>query len=260
MNVTDIPLPNENITYPEADDGSPDSRGLVVTYDLVWPQGGVLYKITSRDAPTLCATVPITISRLPNVTNAWPEANTDSPDCAPVLGQACVDAILETGKLDSDKDKGGCRLSTSWTHLPECKDTLYSPAPAGGNEDLSSERHDNGWRGTITRGINSLESGGILNDGLMNYIYDGKESASFYTSAVNMLQILLLHSLPPSPALQNVSAREPFLACMRVKTDKLAVDEEKQGGDDSAAPHGREINWLAQFGAFLMAMIITWGL
>ncbi|KAM7212759.1 hypothetical protein V8F06_011848 [Rhypophila decipiens] len=265
VNITDVPLPNEKIIYPQAKDGSPDSRGIVVTYDLVWSEGGVLSDTLSRDAPHLCAAVPIMVSRLPNVTNAWPQDNTESPDCAPVLGKACVDAILETAAKSNDESMDvACRLGTSWDLLPECKDVLYEearPVQDWGSRD--------GWIGSITRGIMPLGSGETINNGQMNYVYDGRNTSSLYESAVNMLHILLLHSTPPT---LNVSAREPFLGCMRVKTDKLPVrddaaedangegEDQQQGGGDSAAPYGAQANLLAAGGAFILAMIMGLGL
>ncbi|KAM7186369.1 hypothetical protein V8F33_011842 [Rhypophila sp. PSN 637] len=265
VNITDVALPNAKITYPQAGDGSPDSRGLVVSYDLVWPEWGVLSDTLSRYAPHLCAAVPITVSRLPNVTNAWPEDNTESPDCAPVLGKACVDAILETAAKSNDESMDiACRLGTSWDLLPECKDVLYEEARPV--RDYGSR---DGWIGSITRGIMPVESGETINGGLMNYVYDGKNTSSLYESAVTMLHILLLHSTPPPKS--NVSAREPFLACMRVKTDKLPVrddtengngegEDQQQGGGGSAAPYGAQANLLAAGGAFILAMIMGLGL
>ncbi|KAK4210085.1 hypothetical protein QBC37DRAFT_403761 [Rhypophila decipiens] len=247
VNITDTPTPGQQINYPFffSDNTPLEARGLVVTWDLVWPKGGVLSETLSQNAPTICASMPFTLTFLPKVTNLWPEENTDSPDCAPVLGQACVDTILANGKVHKGPERS-CSLATPWDKLPECKDKFK----------YIYDKDRSGWGGTISGGIDSLESG----ESFASYAntYDGKDT-SIYEAAVNMLQIVLLHSLPPSPAFQNMTQREPFLACMRVKTDKLPVEEEGDGGRN-AAPGGTRIDWLVACSTLGLAIIMALGL
>ncbi|KAM7210660.1 hypothetical protein V8F06_013959 [Rhypophila decipiens] len=77
VNITDTPTPGQQINYPFffSDNTPLEARGLVVTWDFVWPEGGVLSETLSQNAPTICASMPFTLTYLPKVTNLWPGEN-----------------------------------------------------------------------------------------------------------------------------------------------------------------------------------------
>ncbi|KAK4209282.1 hypothetical protein QBC37DRAFT_294884 [Rhypophila decipiens] len=252
VNITDIPAPDEETNYPlgKPSARSPDTRALLVTYDLSWPGGGLLQDTVSNDAPGFCVTYPYTIGSMPNVTNKWPEANTDSPDCAPVLGQACVDAIVKmAAKPDPTRDS--CEVHRSWWTLPECESSFgyhnrHRESPFGFYYNLASGMDPN--------------PGKAFN--WIGYTYDGANNQSIYESAVIMLQIVMFHSTAPRSGWLNQSdpkPRKPMLACMRVKTDKLSEEIYQRIADgNSGYRNGVDVGMT--LGVLGLAIVVAWAL
>lgn len=184
VNITDVPLPNEESNFPigEPKEKSPDSRGLAITYDLSWPGGGLLRESVdspnssnSSNSPTFCAVYPYTISYMPNVTNLWPEDNIDSPDCAIILGQDCVDAIIQMATPNSQLN---CEIARTWVGIPECWST-FGYAYHKGNHQLR------GWYSTVSTRLMTTVSGESFSS--ISYIYDEEENGDVYETGVNML-------------------------------------------------------------------------
>ncbi|KAM7187609.1 hypothetical protein V8F20_010893 [Naviculisporaceae sp. PSN 640] len=254
VNITDIPVPDKETDFPvgKPSSKSPDTRALRITYDLSWPGGRSLRDTIANDSPRLCVSFPYTIGSMPNVTNNWPEANTDSPDCGPVLGQACVDAILKTS---SEPDANFCNGGRAWSELPECQSSFgyhyhHRDSPFG-------------WYNTLDMGIDpEVTSGERFN--WIGYTYDrASYNQSLYESAVNMLQIVLFQSeAPRSGGLNQTVMKEsrPVLACMRVRTDKLSEEQYQQiaDGQDEDSGSTRSTNGPVMLGALGFAVFIRW--
>lgn len=235
--------------YPNLDRADDTGNRLIsITYDFSWPGGGVISVPNSNHS--FCATAPVTITSLANVTNKYTDANTDSADCHPVLGEDCVRAIERSAITGGGTHRCPSRV---WTSIPECADSFgaYPLDPP------------NAWA-MLTQDISGKASGErfhIITAGG----YDGAD-ASVYEKAVNMLQVVLLS--PPPPAVN--AARNPSLLCMRVETKQFPVEEHDGGegsdGDDHDQNEGGDGENTAAlcaarlwptFGGMVVAALIT---
>ena len=198
-----------------------------IGYDFSWPGGGNLVSAAKRLNGTYCATAMFSWGTAKNITDKYTEENTKSTDCTPVLGEACVKAILTSSAKGDDKASQGC-WDRLWSQYPECADTFgieeYSPY---GSHRLILQTYD-----LTSQYTKSGEPFHVITTGGDDSSNDAS-LPGLYESAVNMLQVVLLR---PPLWLPN-ETWYPTLNCMRVNT-KEVVDV-GSGGGQGGSEEGR---------------------
>jgi hypothetical protein len=224
--VSDFAAPNSG----GLDDKPPPSDPHVVstTYDFSWSAGDTLTALDN--ATTVCFTDMIRADFPANVSNGFTESQGNNPSCEPVLGKACVDAVLaNSGKVIDD---GGCSAPPlGWWSLKECYDTLrYS--------EMAGNRHNgmatfpfpvvnpvlNGTSNSTQRTRPSWTSGGMVYNRLSEPYPSTNNSE--YLGAMNQLHILLMVTrVPGQPGHGNIDLSQ--LLCMRVNASKLTTNADR---------------------------------
>lgn len=158
-----------------------------------------------------------------NITNTFTTEDANDTSCIPVLGQACVDAILSNGSNFRGPACAGPK--TLWSELPECQNTLgYVESTDQGFGTLSFSRglgnnshngtgafgHGQGWFGAFSAAQN------------------GSGSPAYYT-AVNQLQIAMASAVL---SLKNDGGylEGAELLCMRVNATRLPTKDTNDDG------------------------------
>jgi hypothetical protein len=213
------------------------SRQIHISYDFSWPGGGNLVSAAERLNGTYCATAMFSWGTAKNITDRYTEENTMSTDCTPVLGEACVKAILTWSAKGDDGASQGC-WDRLWSQYPECADTFgieeYSPY---GTHRLILQTYDLMSQYTKSGEPFHVITAGGGNDGSNN----DASLPGLYESAINMLQVVLLR---PPLWLPN-ETWYPTLNCMRVNSTKEVVDVGSgggHGGGSEEAPGSSEGN------------------
>ena len=193
---------------------------VATSYDLSWPGGGNISAETSssssNDSRPLCATSVVRQFYAANVTNAFTDDDSDSTSCEPVLGEACIDALL--GQEIATED--GCVRPDLWSRIPECYSSFGYTA-----EELENPT----W--VVTQNLTSRgdDEGGVeyaSGDRFMTYATqpfdpDSDEDEDIYERSARRLQLLLLQTT------NGQGSRASELLCMRVDTDE---DEDESAG------------------------------
>ncbi|KAH6632502.1 hypothetical protein F5144DRAFT_593239 [Chaetomium tenue] len=215
-----------NVTDSHTD---PNVHYVEITYDFSWPGDGSLDSTpgaAKNPNGTFCVVAPTSWGTAKNITDKYTDANTHSTDCTPVLGSACVDAILTASAENDDGTRYGC-LHGPWSKYPECADTFgiaeYAPYQKQGLELEVNSLESRYFRSGET--FNAFTEGGVLPD---------TNSPGLYESAVNMLQVVLLRPPVAGPG----ERPSPTLNCMRVNT-KEVVDggSGSEDGNSGASRH-----------------------
>lgn len=198
-----------------------------IDYDFSWPGGGSLDSTpgaAKNPNGTFCVAAPISWGTAKNITDKYTDANTHSTDCTPVLGSACVDAILTASAENDDGTGLGC-FHRSWSKYPECADTFgiaeYAPYDKQG---LELETNSLMPRYLMSGGVyHGLTESGLLPD---------TNSPGLYESAVNMLQVVLLRPPAAGPG----EGFSPALHCMRVNTKEgVNIGSGSEDGNSGAS-------------------------
>ncbi|KAK3984475.1 hypothetical protein QBC44DRAFT_385727 [Cladorrhinum sp. PSN332] len=248
VNVTDIPTPNTEtswpITYPSRTKTTPDARGIDIVYSLSWSPAGnsTTFEslLTTPRSPKICATHLYALALLArNVTNAY----NATEGCASVLTQPCVDAILSQTTSYASLNATHCSPgNTPWHNLPECASTLgYA----------YHQQEPRGWYGVMS-GTTMMPRGNREGFNWIGpLIYDSSEERA-YEKGVNMLHVLLVHSNALSRAglseeeveVWERARRRPFLACLRVREEEvdegIYTSSVQRGDDDVEEGQGRD--------------------
>lgn len=214
------------------DDHSDTSAHQVeIEYVFSWPGGGELESIpgASRRNSSFCFIAPISWGTAKNITDKYTDANTDSTDCTPVLGSACVDAILTGSAEKDDGSYQGC-WDRPWSEYPECADTFgiaeYAPYQGEGLT-LETNSLEPGYTSSRRHFHSIIERGGVSSS--------GASLPGLYENATNMLQVVLLRP----PVARTGEAFSPTLNCMRVNT-KEVVDV-GSGGSEGNSGASRDV-------------------
>lgn len=210
------------------------------TWDFTWSSGGNISQALGNSAGPLCLSILHVMAYPANVTNLYTDENTNSTDCTPILGEACVRAILGEGSNFSSGIK--CNSpGKSWSRLPECNNTLGYAAKERLDEKLFNRTFGGG---VATANLNpdpfnspnantsaernrtfGITSGkGFM--GLHSGVIPGANATDTYLAAANSLQLLMI-----SHGFGSRSLGETQLHCMRANTTKLPVDEDENEGD-----------------------------
>jgi hypothetical protein len=245
VNISDFAVTNADVLvgdyggYPTV-----DTHIVTTAYDFSWPSG---QDISSQLLDTgLCMTVLSTPTDMPvSLTNAYTNDQVNNASCIPVLGQACVGAILRGHQSSSGGILGVCQAPpVIWSDLAECQSTLgYVQATSGvfgmlttpllfSNESsnaTTTTTHDwargRGWFGSFSSPQN------------------GSASPAYYTAA-NRLHIVMV-TTPPLQQGTSASSRStdgsgyvqvPELLCMRVNATQLLTPD----------PNGDGVTWTSE--------------
>jgi hypothetical protein len=209
--VSDIAAPNaiarSNIV---------DSHIVSTTYDFNWPDSnGVISDQLNGTSSGFCLTV-VDWTDLPvNLTNAYTEKDGNDTSCIPVLGQACVNAILSNGRNFRGPT---CRSvpQKPWSEFPECQSTLgYMATTPERFGTLSMSR----GLGNNNHNATSSSANGAGWFGSFSTPQNGSGSTTYYTAA-NQLQIAMVSAvLSFQNDTQYLAGSE--LLCMRVNATQL---------------------------------------
>jgi hypothetical protein len=201
-------------------------RRMHIAYDFSWPGGGTLASTpAAAQTPngTYCATVTYSWGTAKNVTDKYTSAHTNSTDCTPVLGSACIAAILSGSSQNDDGSRDGC-WDRLWSHYPACADTFgmaeYTPY---GSRRLILETHDLIPKYTFSGAPFFVVTAGGQEKN------DDADLPGVYQNAVDMLQVVLL-----KPPVAVSGEALPTLNCMRVNTEAV-VDVGESGGEGGSS-------------------------
>lgn len=239
VNVSEFAIPSDS-SYSEVS----DPHVVATTYDFTWPGGGNLSAALNDPTAGLCLSWVSLPKDFPtNITDKYTSDNADDPSCAPVLGQACVDAILSTGKTSAGPTLGRCTLGQSWFGLPECEDTL----------GYASKLYKSAAVDTISLGFHNSSSNATTYDegdgegwyGLFSAPQNGSGSAEYY-NATNRLHIAMVDAVLPLDLNYGTGWSEGRqLLCMRA--NYTGADTK----DNAGSSVGRSASWA------LFAMTLT---
>ncbi|KAI1805973.1 hypothetical protein F4811DRAFT_513232 [Daldinia bambusicola] len=222
INVSDVAAPHAESQPPSPrDEQIADPHVASTTYDFTWSTSGNMSSALGGAPGPLCLTRLGDWVDLPvNVTNKYTEDAAQSTSCAPVLGQACVDAILED-------EKGGASNSCSreqrrlWSEIPECRSSFgYSRAASRSFETLSAgvPVYDNRTTNDTSDDV-FWESGQAFYRNVSEPL-SGSRSKTFLQNS-NRLHVLLVGAMVPDPRNPKFAALERDLLCMRVNATTL---------------------------------------
>ncbi|KAH8884420.1 hypothetical protein GQ53DRAFT_829887 [Thozetella sp. PMI_491] len=202
VNVTNFAAPDGI----DADQGVTDPHYITTTHDLSWDGKYNFSEALGGDRNNFCFYVVDPIDYPVNITDTYTDDQADSSDCTPVLGEACVSAILSRAKNAIVPKQ--CSSVGFWSEFPECAGTLgYARqvtgvfATSGSGWDLSnttSQMHENG-------------------KGFFGYWSDQQSGTNEtkYLQQTNQLQMVLLYGQLPT-------GKVAELLCTRVNSTKLA--------------------------------------
>ncbi|CAI0651788.1 unnamed protein product [Colletotrichum noveboracense] len=242
VNVTEFAFPSGiNVTDAVTGAEQPVENPSYVstTWDFAWSSGGNISQALGNSTGPLCVSILDIVAYPANVTNLYTDENTNSTDCTPILGEACVRAILTEG---SNFSRGTtCNEPKKlWGTLPECNNTIgyavekrldfklfngtfgggvatanLNPDPSNSPNASSSAERNRTFGITSRKGFMGLHSG----------VIPGANATDIYLAATNSLQLLMI-----SHGFGNSSLGETQLHCMRANTTQLPVDENENGG------------------------------
>ncbi|KAI4862801.1 hypothetical protein F4820DRAFT_399057 [Hypoxylon rubiginosum] len=238
VNVSDFAVPGD-----ESYDEVVDPHIVATTYDFTWPGGGNLSAALGDTAAGLCLSfVSLPLDFPANVTELYTEGDANDPSCAPVLGQACVDAILSGGRTTSaGQPPGRCAAGRAWFELPECESTLGYALAASGS----------GGTNTVSLGFRNSSSGGSSNAtaydaedgggwyGLFSAPQNGSGSVEYY-NATNRVHIAMIDPVLPSAG-DTGYTQGPELLCMRVNVTGANVNGANATGGDTKDNVGNSV-------------------
>ncbi|KAK2751216.1 hypothetical protein CKAH01_06402 [Colletotrichum kahawae] len=244
VNVTEFAFPpgiNVTDAVTGAEQPVENPSFVSTTWDFSWSSGGNISQALGNSTGPLCVSFLNVMAYPANVTNLYTDENINSTDCTPILGEACVLAILREG---SNFSRGiTCNSpEKSWSTLPECNNTLGYAV----NERLDERLFNRTFGGGIaTANLNpdpfnspsantSAESNrtfGITSGkgfmGSHSGVIPEANATDTYLAAANSLQLLMIsHGFGNGSSLG-----ETQLYCMRANTTKLPVDENENEGD-----------------------------
>lgn len=246
-----------------------DNSYLVSTaYYLSWPNDKDRNISDALDGAngTLCTSALQSADMPISVLNKFPDdGNNNNGDCAPILGQECVDALLSTQGGAVTVENNVCRSPTqSWHDLPACRDSLgrdktsgtqWAGTPLSGRNPLNNATRPKPWR-----------SGDDFYANVSSPVGGGGKDSDEYLARVNQLHVLMLDARIPSSQGEGQFVGGPQLLCARVNATKLPGDEdamlsESLRGDGKSAAAGLgscSITAILMFGvtAALLNMVI----
>jgi hypothetical protein len=163
-----------------------------------------------------------------NLTNAYTEEDGNGT-CVPVLGQACVDTILSSGR---NFRGSSCHVpEEDWSKLPECQNTIGSMGtPRESIETLSLS-------GTLFNSSRNATGGFKDGEGWFGTFtgpQNGSGSAAYYTAA-NLLQIAMFTAVFSLQG-DEVYVQGSELLCMRVNATQLPTRD----------PNGDGTTWISE--------------
>ncbi|KAI1872851.1 uncharacterized protein JN550_003725 [Neoarthrinium moseri] len=222
VNISEYAMPDN-----EKKGAAVDSRIISTAYDFSWAGAGDMSSQLDLSEGGLCFTIMDAPKDFPvNVTNSYTKDDVNSASCNPVLGQACVDAIVSQANRETGSPVRCSAPQRSWYALPECQSTLgYTDTVLGtwgavtfsygffnhSSNSTNSWENGEGWYGSFSAPQN--RSGG----------------AEYYT-ATNRLQIILVNPIVRGPGSSGTLENAPYiqgpqLSCMRVNTTKLPTGD-----------------------------------
>ncbi|KAK4188818.1 hypothetical protein QBC35DRAFT_495279 [Podospora australis] len=245
VNVTDYAQRNSSLHL----------RTIDTTYDFSWSGGQNLSQAFPINNRSFCFSYYIAGSTPANITNLYTDDNKDSTDCTPVLGEACVNAILDSTPANSGNSNTSCSTPrTIWSDIPECY-------PVFGYMRTQSPRKS---FAVSTSSIKNLPPGGVVG-ALSSGSNQG--NATIYDEQLNSLHVALLNPAPlvedgRTLQLKQGTRTSKQLICMRVSTERREVTQDdgdddnneagennQGGGDDdhgeNAAGRTAAVGWLA---------------
>ncbi|KAK3987155.1 hypothetical protein QBC44DRAFT_361034 [Cladorrhinum sp. PSN332] len=257
VNVTDFPFTS-----------TPPNRHVQFSYDFSWdfPEGASpnLASSSPRLASSYCAVGMVTWGTPANITSKYDlleKKDKNSPDCAPILGESCVKAIITA----ASEAKTGC-VGMLWMHLPECADTFG----AYGGNGLALQQYGLFHIAQSGRPFHVVTSDGFRSE-------DEGEWRGLYERAVDMLQVVLLR--PPTWVEGEVA--KVSLNCLRVRDgevktlqdagiggggvetgsesqdggDREVQEDEKSAGSNLKLKGWGESMWMLMFGLLAVAFV-----
>ncbi|KAK0748554.1 hypothetical protein B0T21DRAFT_380353 [Apiosordaria backusii] len=200
-----------------------------------------------------------------NITNLWTDENTNSTSCAPVLGQDCVDAIIQsTGTNNGAWDRTCGSQGGSWERAPQCASSLGYMYSLRRVSAKNFPKLNNANSGESFAGLSSME-------------YSDLDNKTIYENYLNSIHMVLINA-PVDLIRGNQSSfstdAPTKLLCMRVNTSRRDVNEDEgdgNDGDDGGNQGGNEggnggdggnaagrdaANWWTMIGGLMIAAVI----
>ncbi|RWA09082.1 hypothetical protein EKO27_g6024 [Xylaria grammica] len=197
-----------NIAASDADlrNATEDAHVVAATYDFAWSVDGNISAALDHSTSPLCiASLGGEVDLPVNITNAYKEDSGSS--CVPVLGQACVDAMLAQAPVPGLQDCNET-AAISWSSIPECRDSFGVSSRTQGVFSVSRPGFN-----LSTNAKYSWESG-------QGFFWDVKEPVSGTNSQVyhnlgNKVHILMMYT--------DLRGRKlgPQLLCSRANVTEL---------------------------------------
>ncbi|KAK8135547.1 hypothetical protein PG984_003487 [Apiospora sp. TS-2023a] len=210
------------VTNSSQSDGVEDPYLVSTAYYFSWPKGNNISDALGGAKGTMCTSTLESVDVPVSVLNKLPADDHGNGDCAPVLGQECVDALLskQGGAITVEGDS--CRdLKQSWHDIPACRDSL-------GKDRKSATQ----WAGTPLGGRNPANNATAPewrsgHDFFLNISHPvtGRDSDE-YLKRVNQLHVLMFDARIPAER-KGQFVGGPQLLCTRVNATKLP------GGEDA---------------------------
>ncbi|KAJ8115532.1 hypothetical protein ONZ43_g4650 [Nemania bipapillata] len=229
VNVSDFAAPNAKSDY--GSDAAVDPHIVTTSYDFNWSGSKYWPFRLNGTTSSYCFTVADSLTDLPaNVTNAYTEEDTDSSSCVSTLGQACVDAILASGRFSGGANTSLCLgPSQVWSSFPACQSTLgYTNTVSHGFSLSTGGRTSSNNNNTNTTTNAFLNGGGWF--GFTSGPQNGSGSNEYYT-AMNRLHIAMVTAvIAPGDDLDAGYTQDPHLLCMRVNATKLSTKDTNGDG------------------------------
>ncbi|KAK6954543.1 hypothetical protein Daesc_004510 [Daldinia eschscholtzii] len=222
INVSDVVAPSAESQQSSSTSGPiTDPHVASTTYDFTWSTEGNMSTALGGAPGPLCFVQLGDWVDLPvNVTNLYTEDSAQSTSCVPVLGEACVNAILAAEKsLNSEYCFNPQRKL--WSELPECQSSFGYSQKASHHFDLFSSGlslYDNRTTNSTSDDL-FWESGQAFYRNVSEPL-NGSNSQTFLQNS-NRLHVLLLSTTLPDPTNPTYKLSERDLLCMRVNATKL---------------------------------------
>ncbi|KAI0178838.1 hypothetical protein GGR52DRAFT_276428 [Hypoxylon sp. FL1284] len=230
-----------------------DPHIVTTSYDFTWPGGGSLDKALNDSMAGLCVTA-MTLPSLPqNVSDKYNSDAANSASCAPVLGQACVDAILGQGATEAGQPLGRCQgSSVSWFSFPECQDTLGYALSLTGSGTVETASF--GFHNVESNKTHERSSGeGWF--GRFSAAQNGSGSALYYNTT-SLLQVAMVNPVLPIKGASNSTppAQGAQLLCTRVNVTE-ATDDSENADDPDEDSAGSSVGEGAGWTVFMMSLV-----
>ncbi|KAK1672684.1 hypothetical protein BDP55DRAFT_770744 [Colletotrichum godetiae] len=189
---------------------------IATSYSLSWPRGGNISAGGLRGSDSPFCVTSLDVEFFPNVTNLWTEAESNSTDCEPVLGESCLDALRVEDKTLTAKGCAGRK--PSWRTIPECNATFGYGAVIYGARTSNLNPNVTG-NSTSTTG-DPVTSGSEMM-GFGSGLVDSGDATQTYLNASNRVQILIFNTWVGEERF-NVRLARPNIHCMRVNSTRVA--------------------------------------